>query len=205
MGGEAVFYNNIHALNSIFTDPKIKDLVTRNILQLSYSGGIDNAFKAFNAIGVSNAGSIQIATSLMRYGGINTLYRVLGGFSLYLNWISNLLEKKYGLDINSVQSLKMFLLSPDITQINNLHFTKNKYEYKAEISQEFCHNACNTFNLISDREMCPASIVCPTQAFFISTQKDNKKYIDKDLCIGCGNCSEACVLHAIKFVKEENL
>lgn len=198
IGSDAIFYPNMKILQNIYKNPEggKKDNIP---IEISYSGGIDTGIKAATAIGFSNAGSVQIATELLRQGGINALHRILGGLALYLHWIGNYLDKSYGLDVYSIKNLKKLFYREEIKEISEKYLQKPS-KLVAVVNSAVCEGNCHVRNPAMDTNLCPASIVCPTYAFQYPITKPTQN-IDKNLCIGCGNCSENCIRNAIDMKK----
>ncbi|MHA1791290.1 MAG: ATP-binding protein [Promethearchaeota archaeon] len=197
LGGEILYYRNMHTLHAIFSS-----LENQERVKIAYSGGIDDGIKAFNVIGMSSASSIEVATSLMRMGGKYSLYYLLGGFALYLDWIADIIEKDLGLDIRNLNKLKLLFQDEDLQPYFTKFLGSGKKRHVADIDVRSCTGSCPVPEPLDSTNSCPASLTCPVGA--ISLVNGQHAIINEDECIGCGNCGESCLRQAI-FFKERGI
>lgn len=85
------------------------------------------------------------------------------------------------------------VMNPSISRIRAITFLEGKYRLP--------------YNLVTTCRQCadaPCLSSCPVDA--LSRSKDNKKavLVDRDLCIGCGRCVDACPFGVMFFDGREN-
>lgn len=196
IGGDAIFYSNMKVLQQLW-ESEPHGMIDN--VSISYSGGVNNGIKAATAIGLSNAGSVQIATELINEGGLKALHRVLGGLAVYLHWIGNYLDKKVGIDVYSINALKELFYRTEIKDITKGYIGEPQKTY-AYVDPDICDGNCYVKNPARDNNFCPASIVCPSYAFRYPVE-GTAQTINNNLCIGCENCRENCIRNAITMKK----
>ncbi|MBD3185713.1 hypothetical protein GF325_02700 [Candidatus Bathyarchaeota archaeon] len=198
VGGEAIYYHGIHALNSLFEEKSCRKRV-----RVSYCGGITSGYKAWQVFSLSPVTSIQVASYLMMVGSFNALSHVLGGFAVVMHWMAQKLEKECGIDAWSIDKISCVAHANSIDRTNCFSWLQGPRLVVAEVDPDACTATCKVPAPSDSNVECPASTTCPARAFLPKAGKSSME-IQGDKCIGCGNCSETCMKDAIRFHKTEN-
>lgn len=198
IGGEAIYYHGINALNSLFEEESCRKRV-----RVSYSGGITSGYKAWQVFNLSPVKSIQVASYLMIVGSYNALSHVLGGFAVVMHWMAQKLEKEYGVDAWSVDKLSCLAHSFSTDDAPLFSCLQQPRQVVARVDPHTCKASCKVPAPSNSDLECPASTTCPARAFLPKAGKSSME-IQENKCIGCGNCSETCMNDAIRFHGTEN-
>jgi dihydroorotate dehydrogenase/NAD-dependent dihydropyrimidine dehydrogenase PreA subunit len=197
-GGEGLYLSNLASIYNFYASKN----KYKSKCRLSYTGGITDGIKAANIIASGNVDNIQVASSLMFHGGSQSLFRLLGGLSIYLLHLNRFFEKNNNIDVNSIQNLAGLFHNTEIQKDKErfLNPTISKNKFKAVLKEEICKGSCKATNFLFENQICPAGQVCPTYAIK-RPKMGNSMGINSNLCIGCGNCVEFCQLKAISLKK----
>ncbi len=82
-------------------------------------------------------------------------------------------------------------LNPSLSRITEITFLEGKYPLP--------HNFVSTCRQCADA---PCLSSCPVKAISRLRDKTKAVVIDRDACIGCGNCVDACPFGAMLFARE---
>jgi anaerobic carbon-monoxide dehydrogenase iron sulfur subunit len=83
------------------------------------------------------------------------------------------------------------VLNPSGSRIAAITFLEGKYPLP--------------YNFVSTCRQCadaPCLAICPVKAIGRVDDQTKRVFVDKDACIGCGKCIDACPFGAMRYVKE---
>lgn len=194
-GGDAAFLPNLaclHAHAAFLGNPPRVDV--------SYTGGITTGLRAAAVLATGSVTTIQVATALIFEGGALALFRLLGGYALYLAYLADRLAADHHVDVASTRALAdswRALLPPAGTTAGTTAVPGGRRQV-AVVDPGRCQGRCQTTALVGGDLACPASRVCPSLA--IRKQGAGAPVaIVAEACIGCGNCVEFCSRRALQL------